>query len=61
MPENILKYAAVCNASDIHITQNKPAWLRVNGEFKQHDYIATVNDIDKFVESFFAGYALSIP
>ncbi|NLB81697.1 MAG: Flp pilus assembly complex ATPase component TadA [Clostridiaceae bacterium] len=52
MPGNILKYAAKGNASDIHITQNKPAWLRQNGEFKQHEYIATVNDIDKFVESF---------
>ena len=52
MPENILKYAAVGNASDIHITQNKPTWLRINGEFKQQSHIATVNDIDKFVESF---------
>ena len=52
MSDNILKYAAGNNASDIHLTQNKPAWIRINGEFKKMDYTATVDDIDKFVESF---------
>ena len=52
MSDNILKYAAGNNASDIHLTQNKPAWIRINGEFKKMDY-ATVDDIDKFVESFY--------
>lgn len=49
---NILKYAVDNNASDIHITQDKPAWVRIRGEFKRTAFIVPINAIHAFIEKF---------
>lgn len=49
---DILKYAVDNNASDIHITQDKVAWIRIKGEFKRITFATSINAINTFVESF---------
>lgn len=49
---DILKYAVDNNASDIHITQDKPAWIRIRGEFRRTAFTASIQAIHTFVEKF---------
>lgn len=46
----ILKYAIENNASDIHITQGKTSWIRINGVLKQYGKEISLSDIDGFIE-----------
>lgn len=46
----LLKYAIDSNASDIHITQGKKSWVRVNGALGEFGEVVPLSDIDEFVE-----------
>ena len=48
--EQILKYAIENNASDIHITQSKKSWIRVNGKLMRYGDRMRVTDMDAFIE-----------
>lgn len=49
--DKILNYAISENASDIHVTQDKPCWVRIKGSFLRYDGKITIEDIDDFVEA----------
>lgn len=48
--DKMLNYAIAENASDIHITQDKPGWMRIKGSFSRYGGKITIDDIDEFTE-----------
>lgn len=48
--KEILKFAIENNASDIHITENKIGWVRINGSLKKYERQISLGKIDEFVE-----------
>lgn len=49
--EQILKYAVSNNASDIHITEDKKSWVRINGQLAQYGNAVRLIEIDCFIKS----------
>lgn len=49
--EQILKYAVSNNASDIHITEDKKSWVRINGQLAQYGNAVHLTYIDGFIKS----------
>lgn len=47
---NVLIYAVANGASDIHITENKESWLRIQGVLKKYEKKVHLSAIDEFVE-----------
>ena len=46
----ILKYAVETDASDIHITENKEAWVRTKGNLHRVGEKLSISSIDEFIE-----------
>ena len=47
---DILRSAIERNASDIHITENKIGWLRVQGTLEKVEQVVHLDEIDSFIE-----------
>ena len=47
---DILRSAIERNASDIHITENKIGWLRVQGTLEKFEKVVHLDEIDSFIE-----------
>ena len=47
---DILRSAIEKKASDIHITENKIGWLRVQGTLEKFEQVVHLDEIDSFIE-----------
>lgn len=50
--DKILQYAIENNASDIHITENKEAWIRSKGKLSKYGEKISISEIDRFINTF---------